>query len=188
MHQLGSQLSEKQTLYILHGDIPSYHTASVTLLPNHYLNHAHFPSRTMLTHIWPLPFVGWLVALATLSSCSAQQKALRYGIIVVWLFYGCGLGDATHRSGISPWISHLEQPIFAPLNRLLGPGPSRSSRIASKYLPTLVLWAQVPLHHGLSHPNVYISAVGFAAILLLQELSGGRQAVLSFSEGPTIQD
>lgn len=48
------------------------------------------------------------------------------------------------------------------------------SRITSKYMPVLVLWAEIPLRLGIGHLNVLISGVAFIALLGLQQWSTSR--------------
>ncbi len=120
----------------------------------------------MITVIYPFPLIGWLIALIVLFSCPTRLRAIRYGITLGWLFFGAGGARQVPFSRIPlSW----EQPILL-LDKILGPGASQASRFASKYIPALILWSDVPLRFGFSHPNVYISAAGFVIVFVLQEL------------------
>jgi hypothetical protein len=123
----------------------------------------------MIEDIYPFPLVGWLAMLVILLSCPAQYRAIRYGITLAWLFFGAGGVDELRLSRFPPWLSG---PIPL-LSKLLGPGPSRASRIVSKYLPAFILWIDLPLHLGFGHPNVSICAAGFAIVFLVQWGWGG---------------
>ncbi|KAH8807089.1 hypothetical protein F5884DRAFT_788511 [Xylogone sp. PMI_703] len=130
----------------------------------------------MIKDIYPFPLVGWLVILAVLFFYPTQHRTIRYGILLVWLFFGAGGAGEVPLSRIA---SPCEQPILL-LHKVLGPGPSQTSRVASKYVPAFVLWIELPLHLGFGHPNIYISAAAFIIVFLLQELSSreyGRQLI-----------
>lgn len=119
-------------------------------------------SRTMSLNLFPL--IAWCAILLLRLLNPNLPRAPIWCLEVVWLAFGAGGGQELLSSPRSPTSPLLRYPLESG-DKLLGPGTSSWDRLVAILVPTVAFWSEVPLNHGLSHPNTWISAVGMAVLV-----------------------
>lgn len=124
----------------------------------------------MIGHLWPFPFVGWLVMLGD-RLLASRYEAIYYALLLIWIYFGVGgvhqmsLSDAPERRSPGPRGQSTadldEASVFIP--------SATVCNFFVKYFAGAGTWAEIPLRLASSHPIVWITGVAFAV------LSAGRR-------------